>query len=250
MNTRILIYVSAVCLCGSAAFAADKSKAVIQLDSARAALDSMSGKAAGKSEASADLDRARTAIRKGSELAEKGRQMFGFGEIRPEVEREIKNYAEIAELSTAAAGSRVERSRAAIELETLEKQLAAVRTKTRIFEDRKAELDKCKSDATRFQSAARELEALKTENAQLSARLEKQQADIRTLSSQLEDSRKAANLKERAEQTKAVKPPPAPSPSQSANEVPATLKELLPVEPAPAAEAPLKTILPSSGATP
>lgn len=250
MNTRIPILIAAVCLSAATAFAAEKNKVLVQLDSARAALESMDGKAAGNKEASADLDRARAALRKGTDLADKGRQMFGFGEIRPDVEREIKNCAEIAELSIAAAGSRLERSRAANELETLEKQLAAVKMRTRVFEERKAELEKCKSEATRYQSAARELDALKAENAQLSSRLEKQQSEIRSLTSQLEDARKASTSRERAEQSKTIKPLTAAPPSPSANEVPATLKELLPAEPAPAAETPARINPPSSGANP
>ena len=166
--------------------------------------------------------------------------MFGFGEMKPESEQEIKNYAEIAELSTTAAAARLEKNRAASELEALDKQLAAVKAKTKIFEDRKAELDKLKAQAAKCQAAANELESLKAENALLSSKAERQQAEIRALTAQLEEAKKTATLKEQIEPVKPVKTMTAPLAPSAASDVPQALKELLPSEPSPATEVPSK----------
>lgn len=240
MKTRILILTVTLCLSVSAALAAEKSKALAQLDAARTAVETMAGKIGDNKEAAADLELARAAINKGAEVSDKGRQMFGFGDMKPEAEREIKNYAEIADLSTAAAASRLEKTRAASELEALDKQLTAVNAKIKIFEDRKAELEKYKAEATKCQSAVRELETLKAENAQLSSRTERQQTEIKALTAQLEDAKKAATLKERMEQAKPEKAMTAPLSPSSTIDVPPALKELLPVEPTPATEVPAR----------
>lgn len=241
MKTSILILITTLCISVSAAIAAEKSKALVQLDTARAAVEALAGKIGDNKEAAVDLELARVAIKKGTDISDKGRQLFGFGGMKPESEKEIKNYAEIADLATVAAAARLEKARAASELEALDKQLTTVKAKIKIFEDRKAELEKFKAEAAKCQSSIRELETLKAENGLLSSKSEKQQAEIKALTAQLEEARKAAAHKEKVEPAKPVKAMTAPPLSPPATvDVPSELKELLPVETIPAAEVPAK----------
>jgi len=231
MKTRLLILITTLCLSASAALAAEKSKALVQLDTARAAVEAMAARAGDNREAAAGLELARAAIKKGADAAEKGRQMFGFGGIKPEAEQEVKNYADIAELETAAVASRLEKGRSAAELEALDKQLAVVKGRIKLFEDRKTELEKYKAEASKCQGAAGEIETLKAEKARLSARIDKQQAEIKELKTRLEDAVKADVCRQAAPTAAPVKMTPAPV------ETPAA-KEPSPAVPAPAAEVP------------
>ncbi len=243
MKTRLLILITTLCLSASAALAAEKNKALMQLDTARAAVEAMAAKAADNREAAAGLELARAAIKKGADAAEKGRQMFGFGGIKPEAEQEVKNYADIAELETAAVASRLEKGRSAAELEALDKQLAGVKARIKLFEDRKAELEKYKAEAAKCQGAAGEIETLKAEKARLSARSDKQEAEIRELKARLEEAAKANVCKEAAPTAAPVKTLPAPAETPAAKE-PVPAKPLPTVEipdaqePAPAVKAP------------
>ena len=72
MKTRILILITTLCISVSAATAAEKSKALVQLDSARVAVEALAGRIGDNKEAAADLELAKSAIRKGAEVSEKG----------------------------------------------------------------------------------------------------------------------------------------------------------------------------------
>lgn len=182
MKTRILILIITLCLITtSTAVAAEKNKAVVQLDAARTAIETMAAKIGDNRDAAADLEMARWAIKKGADVSENGRQLFGFGDIKPEAEHEIEIYAEIAGLSAAAAASRLEKARAAGELEVLDRNLSGIKAKIKIFEDRKSELEKCKAEAARCQGTVGEIEVLKAENNRLTTQLEKQQAEVKSL---------------------------------------------------------------------
>ena len=181
MKTRILILIITLCLTTFTAIAAEKNKAVVQLDTARTAIETMAAKIGDNRDAAADLELARAAIKKGDDASEKGRQLFGFGDIKPEAEHEIEIYAEIAGLSAAAAASRLEKAKAAGELEVLDRNLSGIKAKIKIFEDRKSELEKCKAESARCQGTVGEIEVLKAENNRLTTQLEKLQAEVKSL---------------------------------------------------------------------
>lgn len=231
MKTTVLILITTCCISISAAFAAEKSKVLLQLDAARAAVEALSAKTSDNREAVADLESASNALKSAGELSEKERQLFGFGEIKPEAELEIKRYLEIADLATTAAAARLEKKRAEAELETLDKQLAGVKAKLKKFEDRKAEL-----------------EALKAEKSKLASQQEKQQAEIKALTIQLEEAKKAASKKGTIDQAVPAQPVAAPvtpvTPAAAVQtpeakeatplEIPPTTEIPIPLEPAPA----------------
>lgn len=234
MKTRLLILTIALCLTAATALAAEKSAAQIRLDTARSALEALAGTIADNREAALDLEQARAALKKGDEAADKGKQLFGFGPLKPEAELDIKRYAEIAELSTTAAAARIEKSRATAELALLDQQLETVKAKVKKFEDRQAELEKFKAQAAKCQTAVSELEALKAENSRLSTQLDKQRAEIKALSTQLEQTKNEGVCRDTVEQ-------PTPPKSEAEAPQPAVAAPVAPVAPvtptAPAAPA-------------
>jgi chromosome segregation ATPase len=244
------------------AFAAEKSKLQTQLDASRAAVDTLAGKVGENREAAAALEKARTSLQKASDILGKGRQVLGislgFGDVKPEAEEEVKTYLIIADNAVATATSRVESSRAAAELETIDKQLTAVKAKIKVFEERKAELEKLKADAAKCQALSKELESLKlekstltmqvellmaernkaeksksdqadlllkldglkAENSRLSNQNEKQLAEIKSLNASLEEVKKAAVQAPPSEKTI-----PAQAPEIPVSKEPTAVKE-------------------------
>lgn len=172
-----ILMISALCVSVTVAFAADKNRILSQLDAARATIEKVSGKVEGNKEAAADLDRARAALKDADENFKSGKTMFGFGEISPETEREIKLAVDIAELATATALSRLEYITTTAELDAIEKQFTAVKSKLKLFEDRKAELERLRLEVAACQKTGKELEAIKTEKAALMTQLEQLAAE-------------------------------------------------------------------------
>ncbi|MBI5484897.1 MAG: hypothetical protein HY888_10605 [Deltaproteobacteria bacterium] len=182
MKKTALILFATCCISASVSGAAEKSAILLKLDASRAAVEALAGKIGENREAATDLEQARAFLKKATDAHEKGRQLLGFsiggfGTLKPEAEEEIKGYLEMSELSVTTAASRLEKTRAANELETIEKQLTTVKAKVKVFEDRKAELEKLKADAAKCATAAREVETLKAEKISLAAQVEKLTAE-------------------------------------------------------------------------
>lgn len=177
MNWNYLLLISIFCVSVSSAFAADKNKTMSQLETTRSAVEAAAVKIEGNKEAAADLERARTALKYADESYKRGKSMFGFGDISPETENEIKLSVDMADVATATALSRVEFARATAELDAMEKQFTTVKTKLKIFEDRKAELEKLRLESAACQKTNNELEILKIEKANLASQVDQLSAE-------------------------------------------------------------------------
>ncbi|HXE96429.1 MAG TPA: hypothetical protein VN642_08490 [Dongiaceae bacterium] len=172
-----LLLITLCCGSASIAFAADKPKVLSQLETVRSAVEAAAGKIEGNKEAAADLERAKTALKNADESFKSGKSMFGFGDISPETEKEIKLSVDMAELATATALSRVEFARETAELAAIEKQFAAVKAKLKLFEDRKAELEKLRLEAVACQKTVNEYEVIKAEKAILATQVDQLSAE-------------------------------------------------------------------------
>jgi hypothetical protein len=199
MKNFILILITTLLLPASIAFSAEKNKTVIDLENTRSAVEAAAGKIAGNQESAADLERARNALKYADESYKAGKSMFGFGDISPETEKEIKLGVDMADTATATALSRVEFARATSELDTIEKLSTTTKARLKLFEDRKAELERLRFEAVACQKTAKEFETVKAEKAALATQLE-QLAGERTRNDklkieQLELSRKLDEMK-------------------------------------------------------
>lgn len=194
-----LLLITTLCISASSSFAAEKNKTLIQCDVVRSAVDAAAGKIEGNKEAAADLERARAALKDADECYKAGRSMFGFGDISPETEKEIKLAVDMADLATATALSRVEFARATAELEAIEKQYAAVNAKLKVFEDRKAELDRLRLESAACRKTVNELEILKLEKDKLASKVDELTAEVgkadKLKIEQLESAHKLEELK-------------------------------------------------------
>lgn len=188
MKKRVTILGTMLLFAATSGFAAEKSKILAQLDASRAAAEALTGKIGENREAAAVLEQARISLKKASDIYEKGRSILGFGNLKPEAEEEISKYLEISDTIVATATSLLEKARASSELEIIDKQLASVKTKLKVFEDRKAELEKLKADVAKCQTASKEMEILKAENSTLSGQIQKQLAEIKTLKAKLQET--------------------------------------------------------------
>lgn len=169
---QLLLISSLVVLSASNIFAADKNRTQSLIDTAKATVEATVVKIEGNKEAAADLDRARAALKQADASFLAGKSMFGFGDINPEAEKEILLSIDTAELAATTALSRVEFARATTELESIEKQFVSVKAKLKLFEDRKAELERLRLEVAACQKTGKELETIKTEKATLTAQVE------------------------------------------------------------------------------
>jgi len=134
--------------------------------------------------------------------------MFGFGEVTPEAEKEIRISVDAADIAAVTALSRVEFVRAAAELEVIEKQFATVKAKLKRFEDRQAELERLRRDAEACRKTSNELEVIKLEKATLASQVdqlngERSRADKLKIE-QLELTRKMDEMKVENERLSAL----------------------------------------------
>lgn len=177
MTFRYILLISTLCVSVTTAFAADKNKILSQLDATRATVEAAAGKIEGNREAAADLERARAALKDADESFKSGKSMFGFGDISPEAENEIKLAVDMAELATATALTRLEFVRATTELDAIEKQFTTVKGKLKLFEDRKAELERLRLEVAACQKTSNEFETIKAEKALLMSQVDQLAAE-------------------------------------------------------------------------
>lgn len=151
--------------------AAEKSKLLIQIDAARTSIDAATPKVGDNKTAAGDLDQARTLLKQAEATYEKGRPLFGIGDLKPEVEQNVRHLIGLSELAVQLADIHLATARSESELGAIEKQLASVKAKVKLFEDRKAEMERLKTEAAKYQTAVKDMETLKAENDKLNAQL-------------------------------------------------------------------------------
>ncbi len=256
MKTIQALTVAVVLTATTTAWCFEKDKTQIRIDAAATAIEATSARAKGNQDAGSDLDQARSYLKQAQESYQKGKQLFGFGGLKPEAEQEIIGLLDMADLAMVMATSRMEKARAASDLEPIEKQMAVVKAKIKIFEDRKAELEKLRADASKYQAVAKEIETLKAEKEALTAQVkqlteERVAADkLKTQNSEqaraLEEAKGRINrLTEQLEAAKAerrtapAEPTPAPSPSAKPAQPAASAEP--PAQPASTEKAPGST---------
>ncbi len=163
---------SILCLSVINVSAAEKGKALIHIDAARVAIEAATPKVGDNKAATADLELARASLKKAEDAYEKGKPMFGMGDIKPELEQIIKHFTGLTELAVSLADTHLAKARAEAELEPIEKQLTVAKAKVKLFEDRKAEIEQLKVEAAKYQAVAKELETLKADKEKITARLD------------------------------------------------------------------------------
>ena len=172
-----------------AAQAGEKPKSLIQIEAARAAIDAFTKKSDENKLVAGDLESARSSLKRGEEAFANGRTMFGLGDVNPEAGQEIKFDTDMVELYLALGQSRIDNAKAAEELIVMSGQVAKMRAKVKVFDDRKAELEKLRTNLAKFEASTKELGAAKAENVRLAEKVGKMESERKAIDTELEHLR-------------------------------------------------------------
>ena len=193
-----------------AAQAGEKTKAQSQIEAARAAIEAFSRKSDENKLVTGDLESARAFLKKGEDAYAGGRSMFGLGDVNPEAGQDIKYDTEMVEIFLALGQSRIDNAGATEELALMNGQVTRMKAKVKVFDDRKAELEKLRADLVKFEATQKELEQLKAEHARLAEKTGKLELERKASDTELE--RLKAELAKRDLAAQAAQPaPPVPA---------------------------------------
>jgi hypothetical protein len=181
-----LLVCLALLLAPLAAHAGDKPKSQSQIEAARAAIEAFTRKADDNKLVTGDLESARALLKKGEDALANGRAMFGLGDVTPEAAQEIKFATEMVELHLALGQSRIDRAKAAEELVVMSGLVAKMKAKVKVFDDRKAELEKLRASLAKMEATAKELGEVKAENARLLEKAGKTELERKATLAELE----------------------------------------------------------------
>lgn len=185
-----------------AAQADEKTRAQSQIEAAKAAVEAFAKKSKDNKLVAADIEAARSAIKRSEEAFANNRSMFGLGDISPEASASVKHLTDLVDMHLILGQSRLDRVKAAEELTVLSGQVAKVRAKVKVFEDRKAELERLRAVQAKYETLLKEMEQLKADNAQIKGREAK-----------LLDGQKAASIELEFLKAELAKRPPLPAPA-------------------------------------
>ncbi|MCM0082532.1 hypothetical protein L4X63_13110 [Geomonas sp. Red32] len=202
-----------------AAFADEKSKAQKELETAKVAIDAFANKSGDSKLVTADVEAARAMLKKGEDAFKEGKPMFG--DLKPEAGRDVKHFAAMVELYLTMGQTRLDKEKDAEELKVMTAQITKLKARVKVFEDRNAELEKLRSDAILWDTAIKDMESVKSENAKLKEKNNKLILERKNMTAEIE------KLKAEVEQYKPAAPVAAPSPAPA----PAVPPADAPVEP-------------------
>ncbi|HBG04299.1 MAG: hypothetical protein A2075_14085 [Geobacteraceae bacterium GWC2_58_44] len=170
MRTLKIIACLFLLIAPSAVHADEKAKAQTQIDAAKAAIDAFAKKTNENKLVARDIEAARSTIKRSEDAFVNSRTMFGLGDISPEAANSVKHLTDLVDMHLTLGQSRVDTAKAAEELKTLSGQVAKIRAKVKVFEDRKAELEKLRAGLIKYEAVVKELEQVKAENARLAGK--------------------------------------------------------------------------------
>ncbi len=192
---QLIIYPFCAFLISITAFtasAADKTKALLAIESARTAVNQLIQQSSGSSLVEQDLTASRSYLQKAEDVFKKNTSWIPLKGLSEEAEPEILDLAEMAEQSAKTGLSKINTQTIEQEYQQLDKKVADAREKIRILENQATEMQKLKANAGEL--AAMKLDQatfdkLKAENSALKQELEKQKTEIRLMAVQLESTK-------------------------------------------------------------
>jgi hypothetical protein len=194
--------------------ATEKPKAQNQLEAARAAIDAFARKTDGNKQVSGDLDAARSYLKVGQTALEGGSSLFGLGDISPETAQEIKYATDMVELYLTLGQTRIDSAKTAEEHAAISAQVAKMKARVKVFDDRKAELVKLRAAMEQHDAIVRELEDAKAENARLGLKTGRLEKERKALDAELDHLKAELAKRDQAEkqQAPATEAPVTPAP--------------------------------------
>jgi len=166
--------------------AGEKTKAQTQLEAAKAAIEAFAKKSDECKLVTGDLEAAHSFLKKGEEAYSGGRTMFGLGDVNPEAGQEIKFDTDMVELYLALGQSRIDNAKSTDELVVMSGLVAKMKAKVKVFDDRKAELEKLRASLVKFDATVKELDEAKAENARLAKKAGKLELERKAADAELD----------------------------------------------------------------
>lgn len=154
----------------TASLADEKTKAQGQIEAAKAAIEAFARKSKDNKLVAQDIEAARSAMKRSEESLASNRSMFGLGDISPETAGSVKHLTDLVDMHLTLGQSRLDSAKAAEELNLLSAQVAKVKARVKVFEDRKAELERLRGVQVKYEALLKEMEQLKSEKEQLAAK--------------------------------------------------------------------------------
>lgn len=207
-----------VLLTGLPAVAADKVDLPAQIATAKTSVEEIAAKVGNYPKALTEIDRARQLLKKAEQAYDDGRQWMGLRGVKPEAEQEVLHDLKLADLATRLATTRAAVGRNEEANVIAEKQLTVLKARVKLLEDLKAEVDRLRQTAQKYDAASKELTNLKADQAKLTSQLDKVTADKKKLEGQVTTlTQEKASL---AAQLEASKKSPEPASLPPASTLP------------------------------
>jgi chromosome segregation ATPase len=226
MKTALAIAIAAMMCIPHTLYAADKSKSVAQIESARTALHDFKTRAGDSTVVAPDLEEAAKYLERAAAALKAGEKMFGG--ISDEAELDVRHETALVDLTLKLAASRLERARTEAESAALGKKIDTVKARLKIFDDFRAEIARLKEEVAANGKIAKELEALKGEKKILEEQITKLSALQGQLDAVKEENQKLTRQLEQSETARKEIPPQPIAAAPVKKEVAAPVKKNAP----------------------
>ena len=214
---KIIAAAALVILSVLPALSADKVALPDQIAAAKVSVENIAASVGNYPKALTEIEKARQSIKKAEQVYDKGQKWMGMGGLKPEAEQEVRHNLQMVDMATNLAKSRAAKGRNDEDAAAIDKQLAVVKARVKLLEDRKSEDARLRETAQKYETTSKELASIKADQAKLLTQLELVSADKKKMEAQvaaLTDEKKA--LTEQLEALKKVSQPvtaPQPLPS-------------------------------------
>lgn len=187
--------------------AAPKPDLPAMMTAAKGSIEETAAKVGNYPQALAEIEKARISLKKAEQAYDKGKQWMGLLSMKPEAEQEVLHHLTMTDAATALAVSRATKGRHDEEAAAVDKQIATVKARVKLLEERQAETDRLKQLVQKCETAGKEAATQKSELGKLTAQVEQLTADKKKLEGQVTSltTEKAAL----ADQLEALKKQPA-----------------------------------------
>ena len=170
---------------GSICCAADKVDYPAKIAATKTTIEELAAKVGNYPQALTEIDKARNALKKAEQGYDKGRQWMGLGGLKPEAEQEVVHNLQMVDMTLVLATSRAAAGRSEEDVAAVDKQLALVKSRVKLLEERKQSEDKLRLDLQKCEAASKELATVKAEQAKLATQLEQVAAEKKKLEMQI-----------------------------------------------------------------
>ncbi len=160
---RISLIAVSLILFASFSDAADKTKALIALENARTAVTKLEQKGAANKLVIDEISTAKAYLKRAETLYKENISWLLLGGISDAAEPQVRNLAEMSEISASIGLSKLEKLAQEAERKLLDKEIIDAKAKTKVFEDQSKEVAKLKNVAGKYDAAAQDIATLKAQ---------------------------------------------------------------------------------------